>query len=89
MDGLTTHMLEAHHSLPYVCREPNCDRVGMNGLENNKGLKAHCKNDHISPYQCTQSGCDRIGNKGWQRKIEMIKHLQKAHGVSVDAQTIE
>lgn len=88
LDGLQKHMLEAHQSSPYVCREPNCDRVGMNGFENKKDLKAHGKNDHISPYQCTQSGCDRVGNKGWKRKRDMIKHIEKVHGVSVDAQTI-
>ena len=89
LDGLAKHMLETHHSSPYVCREPNCDRVGMNGFENVKDLKAHEKDTHVSEFQCTQSTCDRIGNNGWKRKRDMVKHLQKAHGISVDAQNIK
>ena len=88
LGSLTEHMLEVHHSLTYVCREANCDRVGMNGFENDKDLKSHVKSDHISAYQCTQSGCDRIGSNGWKRKRDMVKHIEKVHGVSVDPQNI-
>lgn len=81
-------MREVHQSLIYVCLNVNCDRVGMNGFENDKDLRSHAKKDHISEYQCKQPGCDRVGSNGWKRKRDMVKHIEKVHGVSFDAQNI-
>ena len=75
-------MLYDHNSSAYVCQHDGCDRVGLNGFENEKDRKSHIKKDHPSPFQCGTPGCDRVGKKGWMRERDMVKHVKKAHGIS-------
>jgi len=79
LDAFVQHCLDVHHSLPFVCKVAGCDRVGMNGFDDDKRFKLHQKNDHPSPFQCAHPGCDRIGSNGWLRKRDMIKHVQRLH----------
>lgn len=87
LELLTKHAQSAHQSLPFVCKEMGCDRVGMNGFENDQLLKVHVKENHLPPYQCWFPGCDRVGEKGWKRARDMVKHMEKKHGQSAVGDT--
>ncbi|KAH6680294.1 hypothetical protein B0J14DRAFT_578303 [Halenospora varia] len=80
LETLTEHMLLKHQSSAFVCKHEGCDRVGMNGFDQNKLLSEHQKKEHPSPFQCAHPGCERIGNNGWKRQRDMVKHMQKFHG---------
>ena len=82
-EELTDHMRHQHNSLPFVCSHKLCDRVGMNGFDTERLMKAHLKKYHPSEFQCSEPGCDRVGTKGWMRKRDMVKHMKNAHGVVI------
>lgn len=82
LDELALHMLSDHNSSAFICYKKPCDRVGLNGFETEKLLKAHIKKDHPSPFQCTHPGCDRVGSKGWLREKDQKKHMLKKHEIS-------
>ena len=81
-EQFANHMLDAHNSSAYVCQFDGCDRVGLNGFENDKLRKLHLKKEHPSPFQCQHPGCDRVGKKGWMRERDMVKHMKNAHGIN-------
>ncbi|KUJ23274.1 uncharacterized protein LY89DRAFT_177754 [Mollisia scopiformis] len=88
LEEYTDHTLQEHQSMPYICRQKDCDRKDMNGFANKNELEFHAKNDHALPYRCSFLACDRVGTKGWRRKVDMAKHMAKKHGQVVEAATV-
>lgn len=74
-DVFVAHMLDAHQSNPYPCKQKDCVRVKMNGFDTKEQLKAHVKEDHIPEFPCTHSGCE----KGYAVKWALAKHMKKEH----------
>ena len=90
-DHLRQHIRNYHHieadgsqfgPLTFECPREDCDRIGSTAFEGKKLLQLHLRKDHDSPFQCPQPGCDRVGTKGWMREFDMVKHVNKVHGVN-------